>query len=47
MERMRLRWRGGGMGAEVMIPAYEALKDNHQTAARMLDILLGGVSPRN
>ncbi len=47
IERMRLRRRGGGIGAEVSIPAYEVLKRNDRTAARMLGILLSGVSTRN
>jgi putative transposase len=45
--RMRLRRRGGGPGAEVPVPAYEALKANDCTGARMLEILLSGVSTRN
>lgn len=44
---MRLRRRGGGPGAEVPVPAYEALKANDCTGARMLEILLSGVSTRN
>lgn len=47
VERMRLRRRGGGVGAEVPIPAYEALKANQRASARMLEILLRGVSTRN
>ena len=47
VQRMRLRRRGGGVGAEVPIPAYEALKRNDHTGARMLEILLRGVSTRN
>lgn len=47
VRRMRLRRRGGGAGAEVPVPAYEALKANDRTGARMLEILLSGVSTRN
>lgn len=47
VQRARLRRRGGGSGAEVAIPAYEALKHNDRTGARMLEILLRGVSTRN
>jgi putative transposase len=47
VQRARLRRRGGGLGAEVAIPAYEALKHNDRTGARMLEILLRGVSTRN
>ena len=47
VQRARLRRRGGGIGAEVAIPAYEALKHNDRTGARMLEILLRGVSTRN
>jgi putative transposase len=47
IQRIRLRRRGGGMGAEVPVPAYEALKAHDRTGARMLEILLSGVSTRN
>jgi putative transposase len=47
VRRTRLRRRGGGPGAEVPVPAYEALKANDCTGARMLEILLSGVSTRN
>ena len=47
VQRARLRRRGGGVGAEVAIPAYEVLKHNDRTGARMLEILLRGVSTRN
>jgi putative transposase len=46
-QRVRLRRRGGGTGAEVPIPAYGALKRNDHTGARMLEMLLSGVSTRN
>ena len=47
VQRGRLRRRGGGKGAEVAVPAYEALKRNERTGGRMLEILLRGVSTRN
>ena len=47
VRRMRLRRRGGGRGAEVPVPAYEALQANDRTGARMLEILLSGVSTRD
>ncbi len=47
VQRIRLRRRGGGIGAEVSVPAYEALKSHDRTGARMLEILLSGVSTRN
>ena len=47
VQRIRLRRRGGGTGAEVPVPAYEALKAHDRTGARMLEILLSGVSTRN
>jgi putative transposase len=47
VQRVRLRRRGGGIGAEVPVPAYEALKAHDRTGARMLEILLRGVSTRN
>jgi len=47
VQRVRLRRRGGGRGAEVPVPAYEALKAHDRTGARMLEILLSGVSTRN
>lgn len=47
VQRVRLRRRGGGIGAEVPVPAYEALKAHDRTGARRLEILLRGVSTRN
>ncbi len=47
VRRIRLRRRGGGPGAEVAVPAYEALKANDRRGTRMLEILLSGVSTRN
>lgn len=47
VEKPRLRRRGGGAGAEVSIPAYEALQDDGVVSERMLEILMKGVSTRN
>jgi putative transposase len=51
VNRPRLRKKGGdgdgGEGAEVPIPAYEALAQNSQLGERMLEILMHGVSTRN
>lgn len=44
VHRPRLRHKQEG---EVKVPAYEALKDNSNTAQRMLGALLRGVSTRN
>jgi hypothetical protein len=43
VKKPRLRRRGEGQGAEVPIPAYEALNDNELTGRRVLEILLRGV----
>jgi transposase-like protein len=47
VKKPRLRRRGDGKGAEVPIPAYEALNDVELTGRRVLEILLRGVSTRN
>lgn len=47
VERPRLRKRGGGEGAEVEVPAYEAMRRPGGLADRMLEILMAGVSTRN
>jgi len=46
VERPRLR-RKGSMSQEVEVPAYAAMRNQEQMGARMLDILLHGVSTRN
>ena len=46
VKRPRLRKREGGDNAEVPVPAYEALRHNHELSSRMLQILLEGVSTR-
>src|ERR1051326_2234537 len=38
-----LRKRGGGVQAEVAVPAYEAMQDPIGMGSRVLDILLEGV----
>ena len=43
----RLRRRGSGPGGEVSIPAYEELQQPGPMAARMLELVLRGVSMRN
>jgi putative transposase len=46
VERPRLRSKGR-RGQEVEVPAYAAMQNQEQMGARMLDILLHGVSTRN
>ena len=46
VERPRLRSKGRG-SQEVEVPAYAAMQNQEQMGARMLDILLHGVSTRN
>ena len=45
--RPRLRQRGAGDGKEVGVPAYAAMQDRAGMGARMLEILLHGVSTRH
>ena len=47
VQRVRLRRREGGIGAEVSVAAYQALQRQDGSGARMLEILLRGVSTRN
>ena len=44
VERPRLRRKGARAGAEVEVPAYEAMRSDAKLGARMLDMLLRGVS---
>ena len=44
VHRPRLRRPGRGAGKEVPLPAYEAMQEGEGLGARMLDILLRGVS---
>jgi len=46
VQRPRLRKKGGGVGGEVAVPAYEAMRRDAATGERMLEILLSGVSTR-
>ena len=46
VQRPRLRSKGRG-GHEVEVPAYAAMRNREQLGARMLDILMRGVSTRN
>lgn len=46
VERPRLRRKGSGADKEVEIPAYTALRNEPRLGARMLDILMRGVSTR-
>ena len=47
VRRPRLRRRVGGKGAEVAVPAYEAMQCDGALARRLVDILMRGVSQRN
>jgi putative transposase len=46
IQRPRLRQKGPGADKEVEIPAYVARQDEPRLGARMLDILMRGVSTR-
>lgn len=46
IQRPRLRQKGPGADKEVEVPAYQALQDQPGLSARMLDILMRGVSTR-
>jgi putative transposase len=46
VEKPRLRKKGRGPGKEVAIPAYQAMQDQAGLGARMLELLLHGVSTR-
>lgn len=46
VERPRLRSRGAA-SREVTVPAYAAMRDDSELGARMLGMVLGGVSTRN
>jgi putative transposase len=47
VSKPRLRRKGGGVGAEVEVPAYAAMQDDQRVGQRMLELLLRGVSTRN
>lgn len=46
VDRPRLRQRGRGDGKEVPVPAYEKMQDRQGMGARMLELLMNGVSTR-
>ena len=46
VDKPRLRKKGGGVQAEVAVPAYAAMQDQIGMGSRMLEILLEGVSTR-
>ena len=46
VKRPRLRKKGAGEGKEVEVPAYAAMQDQPRLGARMLDLLMRGVSTR-
>ena len=47
VERPRLRKRDGGAGAEVSVPAYEAMKADDSLGEQVLKVMMRGVSTRN
>lgn len=47
VRKPRLRKRGGGKGAEVAVPAYEAMQSDTSLSERLSSILMRGVSTRN
>jgi putative transposase len=46
VDKPRLREKGGGVRAEVVVPAYAAMQDQIGMGSRVLDILMEGVSTR-
>ena len=47
VRKPRLRRKGRGQGAELEIPAYEAMQTNSRLGQRLLEILMHGVSTRH
>jgi putative transposase len=47
LRKPRLRKKGGGKGAEVSIPAYEAMQHDGSLCEKLCSILMRGVSTRN
>ena len=43
----RLRRKSGGVGGEVSIPAYEAMREDSRLAGKIWDTMMRGVSTRN
>ena len=46
VNKPRLRKKGKGCGKEVAVPAYEAMQDRQGMGARMLELLMRGVTTR-
>jgi transposase-like protein len=47
VQKPRLRRKGGGEGAEVVVPAYAAMQDDESLRERLLSIVMRGVSTRH
>ena len=47
VDKPRLRRKAGGPGAEVDVPAYQAMQNDSRLGRRMLEILMHGVSTRS
>ena len=47
VRKPRLRKKGGGPGAEVSVPAYEAMQSDSSLSEKLSSILMRGVSTRN
>ena len=47
VDRPRLRKREGGSGAEVAVPAYDAMKSDDSLGEQVLNVMMRGVSTRN
>ena len=47
ISRPRLRKKGSRAGGEVAIPAYEAMREDSRLSAKVLDVMMRGVSTRN
>jgi len=47
VDKPRLRRKGGGQGAEVSVPAYEAMQSDASLSEKLSSILMRGVSTRN
>jgi len=47
LSRPRLRKRGGGVGNEVSIPAYDVMRDDSRLSQKIWDTMMRGVSTRN
>jgi len=47
VRKPRLRKKGGGQGAEVSVPAYEAMQSDASLSEKLSSILMRGVSTRN